>query len=302
MAYAASPLDNVVALNPQGLDALRQLSGRGQTREAVKGAASQFEAYFMQMMLRSMRQTLPQDGPFDSQETRTFTEMFDQQVAQKMSQSKSLGLADLMLSQLGRSVPADKPVQSAQSGGAESSPAEITAYQAAPAMAATESAGLSSTAATASGSFVDRLWPHAVDAAKTLGVSPHILIGHAALETGWGKHELKATDGSSSNNLFNIKAGSTWKGKTVEKEVVEYVNGKPVNSVEKFRAYDSAEESFADYANLLSSNPRYSGTLNQDAEGFVRGLQQGGFATDPAYGDKLKRVIGSAALKSGLAG
>lgn len=300
MAYAASPLDNVVALNPQGLDALRQLSGRGQTREAVKGAASQFEAYFMQMMLRSMRQTLPQDGPFDSQETRTFTEMFDQQVAQKMSQSKSLGLADLMLSQLGRSVPADKPVQAVLAGGAESSPVETTAYQAAPAMAHAESVKMSP--ATASGSFVDRLWPHAVDAAKTLGVSPHILIGHAALETGWGKHELKVTDGSSSNNLFNIKAGSTWKGKTVEKNVVEYVNGKPVNSVEKFRAYDSPEESFADYANLLSSNPRYSGTLNQDAEGFVRGLQQGGFATDPAYGDKLKRVIGSAALKSGLAG
>lgn len=301
MAYATSPLDNSVALNPQGLDALRQLSGRGQTREAVKGAASQFEAYFMQMMLRSMRQTLPQDGPFDSQETRTFTEMFDQQVAQKMSQSKSLGLADLMLSQLGRSVPADKPVQAVLAGGAESSPVETTAYQAAPAMAHAESVKMSPATATP-GSFVDRLWPHAVDAAKTLGVSPHILIGHAALETGWGKHELKVTDGSSSNNLFNIKAGSTWKGKTVEKDVVEYVNGKPVNSVEKFRAYDSPEESFADYANLLSSNPRYSGTLNQDAEGFVRGLQQGGFATDPAYGDKLKRVIGSAALKSGLAG
>lgn len=301
MAYAASPLDNSVALNPQGLDALRQLSGRGQTREAVKGAASQFEAYFMQMMLRSMRQTLPQDGPFDSQETRTFTEMFDQQVAQKMSQSKSLGLADLMLSQLGRIVPADKPVQAVLAGGAESSPVETTAYQAAPAMAHAESVKMSPATATP-GSFVDRLWPHAVDAAKTLGVSPHILIGHAALETGWGKHELKVTDGSSSNNLFNIKAGSTWKGKTVEKDVVEYVNGKPVNSVEKFRAYDSPEESFADYANLLSSNPRYSGTLNQDAEGFVRGLQQGGFATDPAYGDKLKRVIGSAALKSGLAG
>lgn len=299
MAYA-SPLDNVVALNPQGLDALRQMGNRGQTREAVKGAASQFEAYFMQMMLRSMRQTLPQDGPFDSQETRTFTEMFDQQVAQKMSQGRSLGLADLMLSQLGQIVPADKPVQTAQVDGTESSPAEAI-DQAAPATAPVEPVKMPTAAATP-GSFVDRLWSHAVDAAKTLGVSPHILIGHAALETGWGKHELKAADGTSSNNLFNIKAGSNWKGRTVEKEVTEYVNGKPVNSVEKFRAYDSPEESFADYANFLSSNPRYSGTLNQDAEGFVRGLQQGGFATDPAYGDKLKRVIGSAALKSGLLG
>jgi flagellar protein FlgJ len=299
MAYA-SPLDNTVALNPQGLDALRQMGNRGQTREAVKGAASQFEAYFMQMMLRSMRQTLPQDGPFDSQETKTFTDMFDQQVAQKISQGKGLGLADMMLSQLGKIVPADKPAQTVATDAAGQAPT-TEANRASPAMGVSDSIK-APPAATTPGSFVDRLWPQAVDAAKTLGVSPHILIGHAALETGWGEHELKGADGTSSNNLFNIKAGSNWTGKTVEKAVTEYVNGKPVSSVEKFRAYDSPEESFADYAQLLSTNSRYSGTLNQDAEGFVRGLQQGGFATDPAYGDKLKRVIGSAALKSGLVG
>lgn len=301
MAFT-SPLDNTLALNPQGLDALRQMGNRGQTREAVKAAANQFEAYFMQMMLRSMRQTLPQDGLFDSQETRTFTEMFDQQIAQKVSQGKGLGLADVMLSQLGKLVPpADKPV--AVAGDGDAVPAVETA-DAVPAMAAPAAPSIKKPegASSGSGSFVDKLWPHAAEAARSLGVSPHLLIAQAALETGWGKHELKAADGTASNNLFNIKAGSHWDGKTVQKEVTEYVNGKPVNSLEKFRAYDTPAESFADYANLLGSNPRYAGVLNQDAEGFVNGLQKGGFATDPTYGDKLRRIIGGAALRQGLTG
>lgn len=299
MAYS-SPLDNSLALNPQGLDALRQMGNRGQTREAVKAAANQFEAYFMQMMLHSMRQTLPQDGLFDSQETRTFTDMFDQQIAQKVSQSRGLGLADVMLSQLGKLAPAaDKAAAAVKDEGA--APAMVAAPDATPAMA-TPALPLTKESGTSTGRFVDKLWPHAAEAARSLGVSPHLLIAQAALETGWGKHELKAADGTASNNLFNIKAGSSWDGKTVQKEVTEYVNGKPVNSLEKFRAYDTPAESFADYANLLGSNPRYTGVLNQDAEGFVSGLQKGGFATDPTYGDKLRRVIGSAALRQGLAG
>ncbi len=302
MAYA-SPLDNALAINPQGLDALHALGAKGQTREAVKAAASQFEAYFMQMMLRSMRQTLPQDGPFDSQETRTFTEIFDQQVAQKVAQSRGLGLADVMLMQIGKIVPpAGRSVGAVDNG--QSAPVTPDA-ETEPDYAPAETAPVAPVAAEAGvlpAGFVGRLWPHAVDAARSLGVSPHFLIAHAALETGWGKHELRTADGTASNNLFNIKAGNHWGGKTVQKEVTEYVNGKAVKSVETFRAYDTPAESFADYANLLGTNPRYSGVLNQGAEGFVNGLQKGGFATDPAYADKLRRVIGSAALRAGMLG
>ncbi|MCX7628520.1 MAG: flagellar assembly peptidoglycan hydrolase FlgJ, partial [Methylophilaceae bacterium] len=150
--------------------------------------------------------------------------------------------------------------------------------------------------------FVDRLWPHAVEAARTLGVAPHLLVAHAALETGWGRQELKTVDGAPSNNLFNIKAGRGWKGATVEKMVTEYINGQPVQSLERFRVYESVAAAFADYVALLAGSPRYAGVINQDAEGFVRGLQRGGFATDPAYADKLRRVIGSVALKVGLVG
>lgn len=300
MAYASS-LDNALAINPQGLDALRALGSKGQTREAVKAAANQFEAYFMQMMLRSMRQTLPQDGPFDSQETRTFTDMFDQQIAQKVSQSRGLGLADVMLAQLDKIAPlAEKSATVVANDNA--APAMTVVPDPVPAMAPAAKPAPTPAPNTAPAGFVDRVWPHAVEAARSLGVSPHFLIAHAALETGWGKHEFKAADGAASNNLFNIKAGGSWNGRTVQKLVTEYVNGKPVNSLEKFRAYDTPAESFADYANLLGTNPRYAGVLNQDAEGFVSGLQKGGFATDPDYGDKLRRIIGSATLRMGLAG
>ena len=300
-----SPLDNTLALNPQGMDGLRKLANSADSREGIKAAAKQFESYFLQLMLKSMRETLSQDGPFDSQETRTFTEMFDQQIAQRASQGRGLGLADLMIAQLGTlSQPAEKLTQAdnlVQESPVQPVPVAGTLPDlSAPAAPSADSNG--KTPASAPGSFVDRLWPHAVEAARSLGVSPHFLVAHAALETGWGKHELKGTNGTASNNLFNIKAGSNWKGKTVEAEVTEFVNGKPVKLTEKFRAYDSPAGSFADYVNLLGSSPRYAGVLNQDAEGFVRGLQQGGYATDPAYAEKLRRVIGSAALRLEMAG
>jgi peptidoglycan hydrolase FlgJ len=295
-----SQLDNALALNPQGLNGLRALASQGNSRESLKAAASQFEAYFTQLMLKSMRQTLSQDGLMDSQETRSFTEMYDQQIAQKVSKGKGLGLADMMLAQLDRQAaanPADGNtggLAPAIQNSAEAASSSVTG--------ATKETAVSASKQTTSGSFIDQVWPYAVEAAKSLGVSPHLLVAHAALESGWGKHELKLENGASSNNLFNIKAGSQWTGKTVEKTVTEYVNGKPVQSQEKFRAYASAADAFADYANLLGSSQRYAGVLNQDAEGFVRGLQQGGFATDPAYADKLRRVIGSSALRSGLSG
>ena len=294
-------LPDSLALNPKSLDSLRLQAKQDNGKESVRAAAQQFESYFLQMMLRTMRQTLSQDGPFDSQETRMFSEMFDQQVAQNISQSKGLGLADMLVQQMQLSL---------ETQGVKAAPRPYDLPPVAQPPKAEAEAAVSGAAASAGDagnkamtprSFVDKLWPHAVDAAAELGVAPHVLLAQAALETGWGKHVLKAADGTDSNNLFNIKAGSRWDGRTVAKEVTEYINGKPVKSVETFRAYDTPAEAFADYASLLSTNPRYAGVLNQDAEGFIHGLRQGGFATDPGYGDKLRRIIGGAALRQGLA-
>ena len=127
----------------------------------------------------------------------------------------------------------------------------------------------------------------------------HLILGQAALESGWGKREIKMADGSDSHNLFGIKAGKDWNGKVAQVTTTEYHNGVASKQVESFRAYDSYAESFHDYAKLLSDNPRYAGVLGQsDAKVFAQGLQQAGYATDPHYADKLAGVIGSISTRA----
>jgi flagellar protein FlgJ len=149
---------------------------------------------------------------------------------------------------------------------------------------------------------VNRVWSHAVDAAQALGVQPQFMVGQAALETGWGWHEIRTADGQPSHNLFGIKAGKGWKGPTVEKTATVDVNGVATKVVNRFRVYASYSEGFRDYANLLRDNARYAGVIGQgDARGFARGLQRGGYATDSAYADKLVSVINSPPIRQAVA-
>ena len=126
-------------------------------------------------------------------------------------------------------------------------------------------------------------------ASAATGIPARFIIGQAALESGWGKREIKKADGSSSHNVFGIKATKDWTGKTVSTLTTEYVNGKPQKVVEKFRAYDSYRGSLTDYASMLKSNPRYAqvSSPSHDAEGFAHGMQRAGYATDPHYAKKL---------------
>lgn len=302
---ALTNLSNQIAFNPQALDQLRSQAQGADTREGIKAAARQFETYFLQMMLRNMRETLSQDGLFDSQETKSFTEMFDQQLSQTISQGKGIGLTDMLLAQIERSLPKT-------AGGNPVVPRPVTydfpkvgqnvADPAASAAKSSVAPNEGTTAPAGSNDFIQKMWPHAVDAAKTLGVPPQSLLAQAALESGWGKRELKNADGSNTYNLFNIKAGGNWAGATVTRDVSEYKHGNMVKSAETFRAYGSYEEAFADYAKLISGSSRYSGAVNQDAQGFAAGLQQGGFATDPAYASKIMRVFNSPAFRDTLPG
>ena len=137
---------------------------------------------------------------------------------------------------------------------------------------------------------------YAKAASRFTGIPAPFMVGQAALESAWGKRELLMADGSPSHNLFGIKAGSSWKGKTVEAVTTEYVNGAAQKIMAKFRAYDSYADAFRDYSGLLRANPRYAGVMAQaaqgiTAEGFAHGLQQAGYATDPNYADKLSRII-----------
>jgi flagellar protein FlgJ len=270
MAIPSTDLGSL-AIDSQSLNKLR-LQAKQTPDQALKAAAQQFESVFMNMMLKSMRDATPQDGVFDSEQTRMFTGMLDQQLAQNMA-SRGVGLADVMVKQLSR----------AQHGGA-----------AAPDAVTTTSAAPSAYTADVQQSFVDRLRAPAEQASRSTGVPAHLILGQAALESGWGKREIRMADGSDSHNLFGIKAGNDWNGKVAEVTTTEYHNGVASKQVERFRAYGSYAESFQDYAKLLSDNPRYAGVLGQgDAKAFAQGLQQAGYATDPHYADKLAGVIGS---------
>jgi flagellar protein FlgJ len=242
--------------------------------------------------MKSMREATPQDGMLDSDQTRMYTSMLDQQLTQRMA-SRGIGLADVMVRQLSIALNVPPPGEGAVPGaeGAQGFPLNAPGQVTAPPMPA---APVRSGEAPAHvEAFVQRLLPHAEAASATTGIPARFMLGQAALESGWGKAEIRGADGQNSHNLFGIKAGASWKGQTVDIVTTEYVNGKPQKQVESFRAYDSYADSFRDYATLLRSNARYQNVIaqGQDAAGFAQGLQQAGYATDPNYAQKLMSVI-----------
>ena len=280
------------------VSALRRTS-KTDSPEALRRAAQQFEGLFMNMVMKSMREATPQDSPFDSQQSRMYTSMLDQKISDKFAQ-RGMGLADALMRQL-----------SNNAGGA-TLPAGLESAAAATAAVPVKPTGLSATPPPDQATpleissarqfparpvhvqaFQDKLAAHANEASQATGIPAKFMLGQAALETGWGKREIRGADGNSSHNLFGIKATGNWTGKTVEVATTEYVNGVAQKKMEKFRAYDSYADSFRDYANLLKNNPRYQNVIanGQDATAFAQGLQRAGYATDPNYAAKLSRII-----------
>ena len=267
-----------LAANPQSLDKLRA-QAKQSPDQALKAAAQQFETVFMNMMLKSMRDATPQDGMFDNEQTKMFTGMLDQQLAQNLS-SRGIGLADMLVKQLGRS-PGSGAVQQVL----PQTPPALQASQA--------SAVPSAYSENFQQDFVRQLTPFAIQASRETGVPAQLMLGQAALESGWGRREIRMPDGGSSYNLFGIKASGNWNGKVAEVTTTEYHNGVPSKQVEKFRAYGSYAEAFSDYAHLLRDNPRYAKVLQegQGAPAAAHALQRAGYATDPNYADKLVKVM-----------
>ncbi len=291
MSIGGADLSSKFALDVQGVNQLK-LDARQSSPEALKAAARQFEAVFMNMLMKSMREATPQDGMFDSEQTRMYTSMLDQQLTQNLA-SRGIGLADVMVRQLTTALAAQPaavaglPADAAPAGGLSLNPPGLAAPAPAP------SSGRGSDAPAHVQSFVQRLAPHAQAASAASGIPARFMLGQAALETGWGRNEIRGADGQNSHNLFGIKAGPGWTGRSVDVVTTEYVNGRPQKQVERFRAYDSYADSFRDYARLLRSNARYADVMarGEDAAGFAQGLQQAGYATDPAYANKLMGVI-----------
>lgn len=289
---AASQLSgSAFALDPSGLEQLkrksRDPSAEGGQGKALRQAAGQFEAVFMNLLLKSMRESLPKDGVMDSETSRTFTGMYDAQIAQKMSE-KGVGLAAMIVRQV-----------EGRSGTQPGAPTGLPPGESVPTLSKIKSLTMEATReersanAGAPREFVQRMWQSARSAEQATGMPAQFILGQAALESGWGRREIRNPDGSTSHNLFGIKAGSSWKGATVDAVTTEYTGGIARKVTEKFRAYSSYAESFADYARLITNNPRYAETLSAgpDAAKFARSLQSAGYATDPNYANKLTRVI-----------
>ena len=294
----------------QGFSDLRRLA-RDEAPEATDVAARQFEALFIQMMLKSMRDAAPGLDGGDSDQVGFYRDMFDQQIALELARGEGIGLRESLVRELSGG---DVKVSSAAAEmrmPQHRVPAAAEPMSEAPPDAEAEAApvGAGGTAGTpqpvGSGAFrspddfIHAMWPHAEAAGGELGVSPEVLLAQSALETGWGRHVMRQADGSSSHNLFGIKADPRWSGPRVHVQTLEYVDGVAERQRAAFRAYGSPAESFADYVDFLRGNPRYRHALEQapDAEAFLRGLQEAGYATDPAYADKILDILNRGTLR-----
>ena len=314
---ASTPLPSQNA-SPSALDfsSLNRLkrgvqAGENAPEDQKREVARQFEAMFIQMMLKQARKTADQMPTlFDSQATRMAQSLSDEQAALALA-NPGIGLADALMAQM---------------RGAGSDPAQEVGLQT-PEAARSRLPGLQSRIGggqqpvadsidslinlLASGrlrekvssairgapdhirAFVDQMSSAAQAAAASSGVPAKLILSQAALESGWGQRQILRPDGSTSHNLFGIKADGSWHGDVVHVATTEFEDGMPRRVEQPFRAYQNYAESFADYARLIGSNDRYSGvTSARSAEEAARRIQAAGYATDPGYADKLISIMG----------
>jgi flagellar protein FlgJ len=303
------------------LDSLRKeaLSGgdasTDASKAALKKAAAQFEAIFTQMLLKSMRKANEafedKESPLNSSSVKFFEDMHDQQLSTELSSNGSLGLADLIVQQLSPDGKTFMPgsvlrttndfLSDMRAGSSlphtqneEKAAVNVQKDKTYSKVPEAPSAPFESTE-----EFVTTVWEHAKTAAQKIGLNPAVMVAQAALETGWGKHIINKSDGNSSNNLFNIKSDKSWDGEKASKVTLEFEQGTPVKKQASFRAYDSIKESANDFVDFLTQNPRYQEALQNTAKPseFLDSLQKAGYATDPNYASKIKKVLNSAQLK-----
>lgn len=315
----------------QGLDSLRRRGYENQNdQSALHEAAKHFESIFMNQLMSSMRsanEVFAEGNPLNTQYTKFYQDMQDQQMAVELSQSGSLGLANLIVQQLSpqgnenytpsnllptetfsdqlaRSQQLAGQVRNTDSNSIENRPNYVERYDQQDHSPARVSSlrlnpGEQEWQAGDPVAFLERLAPYARSAAEEADISALPVLAQAALETGWGRYVIPRTDGESSNNVFNIKADRSWQGDRAATRTVEFDGTVARSEQAQFRAYQSVAESFQDYVSFLQNNPRYEEALEagKDAARFVEGLQDAGYATDPEYANKLKRIMNSDAMQ-----
>lgn len=282
MTMLASAASTDVYTDFNGLAKLKT-EAKQQSAESIKEVAQQFESIFIGMVLKSMRAAkLTDGGLMDSDQSKMFQDMYDQQLSVELGGKPGIGLADVIAKQLSPKENANANVLS------------LGDYRARPvrrSQISGEKLPLINDIQSKE-EFVSQLQFSAKKAAKELGVDAQVLLAQAALETGWGQHVIKAANGQSSFNLFNIKAHSSWDGKKAVVNTLEFHQGVARQEKANFRAYDSYDESFNDYVQFIKQSPRYQKALQQgaNAERYMHELQKAGYATDPAYTNKVMRV------------
>jgi flagellar protein FlgJ len=273
----ASALDTSGATTYTDINGLSALAKDPNSPQAISAVAQQVEALFLQMMLKSMREAGSAQET-DSNEMGMYQDMFDKQVALSISQHSDLGIGRLLKRQLaGKTAPA--AVKASASGAANLGSAMPTPAD-----------------------FVHRMMPPIRRAASALGLNPAGLLAQAALETGWGQRMPRNPDGSSSFNMFGIKAGDGWTGARAVADSMEVTNGVATPTRTAFRAYGSIEESVDDFASLLKNSPRYREAIaaGADAQAYIAHIGKSGYATDPEYGNKLNQILNSDTLQAAL--
>ena len=327
--------------------------GDGQEAEALKQVAHQFESMFVGMMLKSMRDAnaaFEEDNPLNSNESKFYRQMFDDQLALSMSQGEGIGLADSIYRQLkdqfqvkdtrdtkptqdiplrqytgpnpfsslkpDMDLPQFKQIQKAfelPQAASNIKSLDESAHKVVPLnnmplgpvkvkdSASTQQADKKpeqlgpiskQSAFETPQEFVEILWPVAQKVGEVMGVDPKAIVAQAALETGWGKHIIHQGDGKNSHNLFGIKADQRWDGEVAKVSTLEYREGIAKKEIAPFRVYDSYEHSLTDYAKFVQDSERYQDAIEngQSIKGYSEGLQNGGYATDPNYAQKIQRI------------
>jgi len=255
-----------------------KLQAKDNPDKALEKVARQFEALFTQTLLKSMRDSqLSEDGLFDNDQSRMYQDIYDKQLSNDLSNRKGLGLADMLIRQL-----SNKNISPRQNTNTDIAHAKIYIKNS-PASKPDQHLN----------NFVNKLYPLATRIEQEYKIPATVIVAQAVLETGWGQYVPKNRDGSSSHNLFGIKAGDDWAGDTVSTTTNEYISGKAISVKADFRSYSSYQDSMIDYAEFITNRPRYQQALQyaSDPLRFATEIQKAGYATDPEYAEKVNNLM-----------
>jgi len=264
----------------QGLQSLKNAADKN-SPEALKEVTKQFEALFVQSLLKNMRAAKLDDGLLGSDQGDMYLDMFDKQMSLSLTQQKGIGIADMLYEQLkhtlgDEAVSADKDVN------------KDTAFM----PINISKIGQLKPEFNTSQSFVEKLLPLAKGIAGKMGADSQMILAQAAMETDWGNNIIRNSRGDSSFNMFNIKVDADWKGPSVVKKELEYIDGKYNQISTSYKVYGSYSESFSDFLALNKNSDNQYATTKIDS---INDRKQ-----SLSYANKILTVMESEKMKTAI--